>query len=174
MRNRKAKKIIKIILSIFIVIALVNTAYWLYFTKIKFAKFEEAANGSEGKTYDKNSDYYVCVVPPEGIWGYHCELEVVEEIKVEGKTNQKKNTNISLMIFPKIFGGYDTKCTIDDNGTGEVKSDFHEESVQLELTENMELKSGNKEAYQKFYDKIYDAYTVANDVYGIYTLPEKK
>ncbi len=174
MRHRKARKVVKIILGVLLVIALANTAYWLYFTKVKFAKFSEASNGTEGKNYEKNPDYYLCTVEPEGIWGYHCELEVIEEVQVDGNTNKKKNTSVTLIIYPQIFGGYKTQCYIDDNDTGELKSLYHDVSLLLELDENMKLKTGNESAYTKYYDKIYEAYSVAHDVYGIYTLPSKK
>lgn len=164
---KKREKTVKwCILGIVIIFAL-YMGVWLAYRHFRYGKFEKVTNGEEGVFVGD----YLCATFVPSVLSFRGNLSISQRIPLNGETSEAKNISCDMLIFPKLFGGYEIYITLLDNGTNTLPDGV--KSVRFRISEKMELLNAEEDVrsyYDEFYDSILSICRVAEETFGLFDM----
>lgn len=163
-KNRKAVKIC--VISILVLFAL-YAGVWLAYRHLRYGEFVKATDGSVGVMA---GDYLCATFVPSAL-SFRGNLSISERPHPDGWTGGAQNVTCDMLVFPKLFGGYEIYVTLLDNGTNTLPNGM--KSMRFKLSEKMELLNAEEDVracYDAHRDKVLGVCGAAQEVFGIFDM----
>lgn len=171
--NKKNKIIIRVVIVLFIVFV-IYTLFWFAYRHFRYKDFLEVAENPV--TIDK---YTYATFPPDFL-SFRGDLSITPGVRFDGETGERimDGLYVDMVIFPKVFGGYEIMVSIMDDNSGRLPNNI--EAMTLYFSESMELMDSGYSfvlteeenpdeyaVYEECYEEIADLFTAAHEVFGI-------
>lgn len=177
----KKKRVFRIFLVILILVLLV--IMYLGFCKaykyFRYKEFNEITNGEDGIIVE---EYCLATFVQPQIYTTRGNMSVSEKTIYDATGKPISKQTADMLIFPKLFGGYDLEITVYDmernENNGVVSGITFYVSEDLELLETdgteqfeslgLETDKTLTEYFELYYDKIEAIHRVAGETFKIY------
>ncbi|UKS25915.1 hypothetical protein LOZ80_30875 [Paenibacillus sp. HWE-109] len=151
MKTMWRKRKIMFAIGIAILIFIIWNLSWLVFVNFKYKPYTETV------PKDKYGTYHIV-----GSEGYNFNVKKPDYLSLTGNLGSVAPDDIcSLIIWPKVFGGYKYGLRIQDNSGGyDIMVDSNGNPIRLDSQSNeefektVEIIQKNKVSIQKIFDKV--------------------
>ncbi len=147
-------------------LAISYVLFCVIYKKVKYDSYKKACEQfmQERNQREDYKGFVVNAVPSERFLRFSGNLSVTQTVLFNTDDGSILNNTVDLVIWPRLFGRYETKVFIDVRGTTGCSFYVDEKMNLIDDTEE------NRKWYEEYRDVITREFRIAHEVFGIYDI----